>query len=125
MIGIVLGTMLLGLPVGPPAVEVTDTGRVKLELPGDLIGHDPGREWRIDAPRHGQSTTAKQSSTAVKVLGVALGALGGFYAGGMVGFYTAQDRNANDDGVSGLRGVVIGAPIGAVVGGLIGFQIAK
>ena len=28
-----------------------------------------------------------------------------------------DQRNVDDDGVSGLRGVVIGAPIGAVVGG--------
>ena len=43
----------------------------------------------------------------------------------MIGYYTAMDPNADDDGVSGLRGVVIGAPIGAVVGAVIGFQLVK
>ena len=57
-----------------------------------------------------------------KIIGTAVGAFGGFYAGGMIGFYTAMDRNVDDDGVSGLRGVVIGAPIGAVVGALSDFS---
>ena len=43
----------------------------------------------------------------------------------MIGFYVAQDRNADDDGVSGLKGVVIGAPLGAAVGALIGYQLTK
>jgi hypothetical protein len=43
----------------------------------------------------------------------------------MVGFYTTQDRNPDDDGVSGLKGIVIGAPIGAAIGAIIGYRIAR
>jgi hypothetical protein len=67
----------------------------------------------------------ENASTAAEVLGAALGAVGGFWAGGRVGFYVAQDHDVNDDGVSGLRGVVIGAPVGAVIGAVLGYQVPK
>jgi hypothetical protein len=97
----------------------------RLKLPSDLADERPQPLWRAETARKDQTTSVRQSSTAAKVIGVAIGGLGGFYAGGMIGFYLAQDKNADDDGVSGLRGVVIGAPIGAAVGALIGYQIAK
>jgi hypothetical protein len=46
-------------------------------------------------------------------------------AGGQIGYAVAQKRDVDDDGVSGLRGVVIGAPIGAVVGAVPGYQLTK
>jgi len=97
----------------------------RLKLPSDLLDNQPPPLWRAERARKARTTSARQSSTAAKVIGLAIGGLGGFYAGGMIGFHLAQDKNADDDGVSGLRGVVIGAPVGAAVGALIGYQIAK
>ena len=103
-----------------------DAAGPALKLPRVLVDEPLLPAWRFDSPRHTQAAAAARgSSTAVKIIGAAVGAFGGFYAGGMIGYYTAMDRNVDDDGVSGLRGVVIGAPIGAVVGAVIGFQLAK
>jgi hypothetical protein len=97
-----------------------------LKLPHVLVDEPSLPAWRLESPPSAQAPAgAAGSSTAVKIIGTALGALGGFYAGGAIGFYTAQDHDVNDDGVSGLRGVVIGAPIGAVVGAIIGYHVAK
>ena len=139
MNGIVLGMVMLASSAGgSPARDATvapasalvcgeDAGPA-LKLPRVLVDESSLPEWRLDSPtpKHAQATAAARgSSTAAKIIGTAVGAFGGFYAGGMIGYYTAMDRNVDDDGVSGLRGVVIGAPIGAVVGALIGFQLAK
>jgi hypothetical protein len=116
---LVLGIALLASSPGPAPAPGLKLPEVLIETPAQ-----PAR-WVV-APRTTQTTPAsKRSSTAAKVVGTALGALGGFWAGGAIGFYTAMDRNADDDGVSGLRGVVIGAPIGAVVGAVLGFQLAN
>jgi hypothetical protein len=138
MNGIVLGMMMLvssagavpapDTPVGPAASAATrwDDADPPLKLPRVLVDEPRPAAWRLDPPRSAQTTAAANgSSTAAKIIGTAIGAFGGFYAGGMIGFYTAQDRNADDDGVSGLQGVVIGAPIGAVVGAVIGYRVAK
>jgi len=137
MNGIVLGMVLLASSAGSPAPDPTvapaasavvdwDATGPALKLPRVLIDEPSLPAWRLDSARTAQATTAaRRSSTAAKIIGTALGAFGGFWAGGAIGFYTAQDRNADDDGVSGLRGVVIGAPIGAVVGAVLGYQVAK
>ena len=136
MIGIGLGMLLLASCAGTPpvldntvlpaapAVVVEDDAGPTLKLPRILVD-DPLPGWRLDSPQRGQAAAAPRTSTAAKIIGTAVGALGGFWAGGAIGFYTAQDPNADDDGVSGLRGVVIGAPIGALVGAVIGYQVAK
>ena len=138
MNGIVLGMAMLASSAGPsPASDVTvapaasavvrrDDRVPALKLPRVLVVEPSLPVWRFDSPRNAQPTAAARgSSTAAKIIGTAVGAVGGFYAGGMIGYYTAMDPNADDDGVSGLRGVVIGAPIGAVVGAVIGFQLAR
>jgi hypothetical protein len=139
MTGLVIGMAVLMSVGGAPqhsggvtastvsgsSVERLAEPSVGLRLPSDLMDEQPQLLWRAERPRKAQTTSARQSSTVAKVIGLAVGGLGGFYAGGMIGFYVAQDRNANDDGVSGLRGVVIGAPVGAAVGALLGYQIAK
>jgi hypothetical protein len=51
-----------------------------------------------------------------------LGALGGFFLGGIVG--AELDRNCGCDD-PGLAGFVIGAPIGAITGGVLGVIIAS
>jgi len=124
MIGITLATALLATPAEPATVPAAEV-RPALVLPSDLLERPTPVPWKVEPRRERQASAPRKSSTAVKVLGTALGAAGGFYAGGMIGFYTAQDRDADDDGVSGLRGVVIGAPIGAAIGAILGYQIAK
>jgi hypothetical protein len=138
MTGLVIGLAMLASVAGPPPdseTVATTTVRgssvaqmaeplARLKLPSDLMDEEPQSRWRAERTRT-QTTSAKQSSPLAKVIGLAVGGLGGFYAGGMIGFHLAQDKNADDDGVSGLRGVVIGAPVGAAVGALIGYQIAK
>jgi len=55
-------------------------------------------------------------------VGTALGALGGFVAGGMIG--ARLDRNCRCDD-PGLQGFVVGAPVGAVAGGILGYVLAS
>lgn len=129
MTEIVLGMVMLAstagtLPVPDTTPPVAPTPR--LVLPSDLLDQQPRPLWRAEETRKTQTTTRKGSSTAAKVLGVALGGVGGFFGGAWAGYYLTQDRdNPNDDGVSGLRGLVIGAPVGAALGALLGYQIAK
>jgi hypothetical protein len=138
MIGLVIGALLVsgaGLPLDSETVKTaTVTGSsvermadppARLKLPRDLIDAQPQPLWRAETASEAQATSGRRSSTVAKVIGVAVGVVGGFYAGGMTGFYLAQDKHADDDGVSGLRGVVIGAPIGAAVGGVVGYLIAR
>jgi hypothetical protein len=60
----------------------------------------------------------RQRSTGRKVLGGALGAVGGFFGGGYLGAAIEGDRCDCDD--PGLMGALIGAPIGAVIGAIVG-----
>lgn len=138
MNGIVLGMVMLASSAGvspppdttvapeAPAVVRWDAAVPALKMPRVLVDEPSLPAWRFDSPRNTQAAAAARgASTAAKIIGTAVGAFGGFYAGGMIGYYTAMDPNADDDGVSGLRGVVFGAPIGAIVGAVIGFQLAK
>ena len=52
------------------------------------------------------------------VAGAAVGAAGGFFAGGYLGAWIDGDCGGCDD--PGLKGALIGAPIGAVAGGILG-----
>jgi hypothetical protein len=134
MNAIVLAVLMLGGDVtaapatAPPSIELTtelEAGRPRLQLPKDLLlDAEPVRPDQ-QAPRISASGPPRSSPAIAKIVGVAVGAVGGFYAGGMIGYGVAQDRNRDDDGVSGLRGVVIGAPLGAVLGGLLGYHLAK
>ena len=65
-----------------------------------------------------QAQPSSQRSVGRKILGGALGAFGGFFAGGYIGAKIEGDCGGCDD--PGLKGAVIGAPIGAVVGGILG-----
>lgn len=79
--------------------------------------------WRESLPP-AQSTPAKRFTKTQRIVIIAAGAAGGFYAGAAIG-YAATSKSNDADDVSGLRGVVIGAPIGAAVGALIGWQLTK
>ena len=65
-----------------------------------------------------QPQPPSRRSVGRKILGGALGAVGGFFAGGYLGAAIDGDCGGCDD--PGLKGAVIGAPIGAVVGGILG-----
>ena len=65
-----------------------------------------------------QAQPSSRRSVGRKILGGALGAFGGFFAGGYIGAMIDGDCGGCDD--PGLKGAVIGAPIGAVVGGILG-----
>jgi hypothetical protein len=139
MNGIVLGMVMLvsaagvasdsdtpGATVGPAAgiTSVADEAPA-LILPRDLLDQQSRALSGFDSSRRAQAPVATRSSTTARVVGVAVGAFAGFIAGGHIGYKVAQQRDVYDDGVSGLRGVVIGAPLGAVVGAMIGYQLAK
>ena len=52
------------------------------------------------------------------VAGAAVGAVGGFFAGGYLGAIIDGDCGGCDD--PGFKGAIIGAPIGAAAGGILG-----
>ena len=64
------------------------------------------------------TASGRRRSATRKVLGGAIGATGGFFAGGYLGAIIEGDRCHCDD--PGLKGALIGAPIGAAVGGVLG-----
>ncbi len=93
-----------------------------IKEPSDWISSSPtvGDRGRGARAVRAQSTQGARTERGVgrKVLGAAVGAAGGFFAGGYLGAAIEGDRCHCDD--PGLKGAVIGAPIGAVVGGLLG-----
>jgi hypothetical protein len=140
MNGIVLGVVMLvssgvvsaapespGVTVARAAltVNIPDDTAPALILPRDLFNEQSRPPSRFNRSRNAQRTAANWSSKTARIVGVAIGAFGGFMAGGQIGYRVAQKRDVDDDGVSGLRGVVIGAPIGAVVGAVLGYQLTK
>ena len=62
--------------------------------------------------------SSRKRSVARRILGGALGATGGLFAGGFLGAVIEGDRCNCDD--PGLMGALIGAPVGAVTGGILG-----
>lgn len=69
--------------------------------------------------------SATSSHTGRRVLWTAVGAAGGFFAGGYLGaaIENAVSPCGCDD--AGLMGALIGMPIGAVAGGITGFLLSK
>jgi hypothetical protein len=70
-----------------------------------------------------QATPRRGASTAAKIGWGALGALGGFFAGGYIGAAIDGECGGCDD--PGLKGALIGAPIGAIVGAIAGVSLAR
>jgi hypothetical protein len=83
----------------------------------------PGPLWDR-APFQPAPAPAKRFSTTERIVITAVSALAGFYGGGLVGYAVAQD-DKDDDGTSGLPGVMIGAPIGAAAGAIVAWKLTK
>jgi hypothetical protein len=66
---------------------------------------------------------SRKHSTARRIVGAAVGAVGGFFLGGYAGAALEGDRCNCDD--PGFKGFLIGAPIGAIAGGIFGALIVK
>ena len=64
------------------------------------------------------AASGRRRSVIRRVLGGAIGATGGLFAGGFLGAAIEGDRCHCDD--PGLQGALIGAPVGAVTGGILG-----
>ena len=75
------------------------------------------RASRIEIDPPSQASSDKRSKTTI-ILGAAVGATAGLFAGGYIGAWIEGDRCNCDD--PGLMGALIGAPIGTVVGGILG-----
>jgi hypothetical protein len=64
------------------------------------------------------AASGRKRSVTRRVIGGAIGATGGLFAGGFLGAVIEGDRCNCDD--PGLQGALIGAPVGAVTGGILG-----
>ncbi|HXD15400.1 MAG TPA: hypothetical protein VN654_00180 [Vicinamibacterales bacterium] len=64
-----------------------------------------------------QPSSSPRRSVGRKLLGGALGGVGGFFAGGYIGAKIEGPCDCDDPG---FKGALIGAPIGAVVGAILG-----
>ena len=73
---------------------------------------------RVTAASVQSAASGRKRSVARRVIGGAIGATGGLFAGGYLGAVIEGDRCHCDD--PGLMGALIGAPVGAVTGGILG-----
>lgn len=67
-----------------------------------------------------QPAPPRRRSLARKIVGSALGGVGGLFAGGYLGAKIDGDCGGCDD--PGLIGALIGAPIGAATGAILGYK---
>ena len=65
-----------------------------------------------------QPPPPRRRSVGRRIIGGALGGVGGFFAGGILGAKIDGDCGGCDD--PGFKGALIGAPIGAAVGAILG-----
>jgi hypothetical protein len=121
---------VLALPL-TGAAQTGDPSKPRLILPDAKVLAEVGQasaaleRWQGSQPR---ATTASSSEQAPKstrerslgrrILGGAVGAVGGFFAGGYLGAMIDGECGGCDD--PGLKGALIGAPIGAAAGGILG-----
>ena len=99
------------LDLRPPAVA--PNGVVQRPAPGAARSQ---QRLRPPASRH-------RSSSARRIAGAAIGAIGGFFLGGVLGAALEGDSCNCDD--PGLMGFVVGAPVGAAIGGVVGAMLGK
>ena len=97
--------------------------RIGRSIRDSLDAIDYGR-IAVEDVRHSAvqgSSSGRKSSVGRKLLGGAIGATAGFFAGGYHGAAIDGDCGGCDD--PGFKGALIGAPIGAVTGGILGALI--
>jgi len=131
------GTASAQVSVGPVAASLSSVELPKVKLRGEaprqsgdhtfqpirdsLSKVDYGRiagERVTGAFAQTSAASGRKRSVARRVLGGAIGATGGLFAGGYLGAVIEGDRCNCDD--PGLMGALIGAPVGAVTGGILG-----
>lgn len=66
------------------------------------------------------SSRQRDRSTTRKIVGAAIGGVGGFFGGGFLGAAIEGDRCNCDD--PGFVGFLIGAPVGAAAGAIVGWK---
>ena len=127
MNGFLMGVAMLVSSAGvspaqeaPPALVVAPPA-FTFSLPDD----ETLSRWSSDARTRRQAPAAKRHSTTDRVIAIAAGVALGWVAGGAVGYYATQDRERDDDGTSGFKGLIIGAPIGAAVGAIVGWRLTR
>jgi hypothetical protein len=87
----------------------------------DAHGREPQVLWatpRVSNQSKAAVSSGRHRSVSRKVLGAAIGAVGGLFAGGFLG--AKIEGNSCDCDDPGLMGALIGAPIGAITGGILG-----
>jgi hypothetical protein len=130
------GTAAAQVSLGSVAVPLSSADQPKVTLHVDALRQrsertvqpirdslsrmDYGRiaRQRVTAASAQTAASGRKRSVARRVLGGAIGATGGLFAGGFLGAAIEGDRCNCDD--PGLMGALIGAPVGAVTGGILG-----
>jgi hypothetical protein len=126
---------LLAVLVSPltGAAQTGDPGKPRLILPDAKVLAEVGQasaaaaKWQGPQPSASASASVSRAQTSApsrersvgrRILGGAVGAVGGFFAGGYLGAIIDGDCGGCDD--PGFKGALIGAPIGAAAGGILG-----
>jgi hypothetical protein len=113
------------------AAQTGDPGKPRLILPDAKVLAEVGQASvaleRWQGPQLRPTTvfsseqarkSTRERSVGRRILGGAVGAVGGFFAGGYLGAIIDGDCGGCDD--PGFKGALIGAPIGAAAGGILG-----
>jgi len=102
---------LLSLPKSVQTIQHRQAWLTSTRFPAGSYGIA-----RVQDPQSSRS----ERGVGRKILGAAVGATAGFFAGGYLGAAIEGDRCHCDD--PGLMGAVIGAPVGATAGGILGWH---
>lgn len=114
-VGVALSPDLFKVETTAPALNLRDVAPL-------LDESRPSREREaVGAGARGAMTPARRErSLGRKILGGAIGGVGGFFGGAYLGAAIEGDRCNCDD--PGLMGALIGMPIGALVGAILGVK---
>ena len=112
---LILGTFVPGIAHAQSSGEIAPSPSIRRSIATLRTGSD---SVSVRKPFGALQATGsgRQRSTARKVAGLAIGAVGGFYGGAYLGAFIEGDRCECDD--PGL----LGAPIGGVIGAIVGFK---
>jgi hypothetical protein len=120
--GVVVLLVVCGLAAPCDAEMTPGTARVDgrvglLDSATRIVARSGVRPERVVSQQAQRPRDNRRSVTRI-VLGAAVGAAGGFFAGGYIGAAIDGDCGGCDD--PGFKGFLIGAPIGAIAGGIAG-----